>query len=109
MYLKHNELKSAVLEKFIRTLRNKIYKHMAAVSKNLHIDKPDEIVHKYNNTFHNTIRMKPVNVNLGIYFKYNVDHNDKGPKFRVGNHVKMSKYKNIFANSTHQIGLRKSL
>lgn len=109
MYPTHNEVKSVVLEKFIRTLRNKICRHMAAVPKNVHINKPDEIVHKYNNTYHNTISMKPVDFNSGIYFKYDVDHNGKGPKFRVGNHVKMSKYKSFFANTAHQIGLRTSL
>ena len=62
MYSTHNEGKSVVAERFIRTLKNKIYKHMTAVSKNVYIDKLDDIVNEYNNTYHRTIEMKPVDV-----------------------------------------------
>ena len=62
MYSTHNERKSIVGEGFIRTLKNKIYKYMTSISKNVYIEKLDDIVNKYNNTYHNTIRMKPVNV-----------------------------------------------
>ena len=62
MYSMHNERKSVVAERFIRTLKNKIYKNMTLVSKNVHIDKLDDVVNKYNNTYHNTIKMKPVDV-----------------------------------------------
>ena len=58
MYSTHNERKSIVAEKFIRTLKNKIYKYMSSISKNEYIDKIDDIVNKYNNTYHRTIRMK---------------------------------------------------
>ena len=60
MYSTHNVGKSVVAERFIRTLRNKIYKHMTSISKNLHIDKLDDIVNEYNNTYHRTITMKPI-------------------------------------------------
>ena len=62
MYSIHNEGKSVAAERFIRTLKTKIYKHMTSVSKNLYIDKLDDIVGEYNNTYHRTIKMKPINV-----------------------------------------------
>ena len=60
MYLKHNEGKPVIAERFIRTSKNKIYKYMTLVSKHVYIDKLDDIVNKYNNTYNNTIKMKPV-------------------------------------------------
>ena len=60
MYSTHNEGKSVITEKFIRTFNNKVYKYMTSISKNVYIDKLDNIVNKYNYTYHNTIKMKPV-------------------------------------------------
>ena len=62
MYSIHNEGKSVVAERYIRTLKNKIYKYMTTISKNVCIDKLDIIVNEYNNTYHRTIKMKPVDV-----------------------------------------------
>ena len=62
MYSAHNEEKSVVVERFIRTLKNKIYKHMAAISKNVYLDVLNDIVYKYNNTYHRTIKMKPIDL-----------------------------------------------
>ena len=62
MYSTHNEGKSVVAERFIRTLKNKIYKYMTSISKNVYIDKLDDIVDEYNNTKHRTIKMKPIDV-----------------------------------------------
>ena len=62
MYSIHNEGKSVVAERFIRTLKNKIYKYMTSISKNVYIDKLDDIVNEYNNTYHRTIKMKPIDV-----------------------------------------------
>ena len=62
MYSTHNEGKSVVTERFIRTLKSKIYKYMTSVSKNVYIDKLDDIVNEYNNTYHTTIKMKPIYV-----------------------------------------------
>ena len=62
MYSIHNEGKSVVAERFIRTLKTKIYKYMTSISKNVYIDKLDDIVNKYNNTYNRTIKMKPVDV-----------------------------------------------
>ena len=97
MYSTHNEGKSVIAERFIRTLKTKIYKYMTSVSKNVYIDKLDDIVEEYNNIYHKTIKTEPVNVgdNTCIYFKKEV--NDKDAKFKVGDHVRISKYKNIFA------------
>ena len=62
MYSTHNKGKSVVAERFIRTLKNNIYKHMAAVSRNVYIDKIDDIENKHNNTYNRTIKMKPIDV-----------------------------------------------
>ena len=97
MYSTYTKRKSVVSESFIRTLKNKIYKHMAAISKNIYFDVLDDIVDKYNNTYHKTIKMKPVDVKSDSFAEYNEECNEKDPKFRTGDHVRISKYKNIFA------------
>ena len=97
IYSTYNERKSVVAERFIRTLKNKTFKHMTAVSKNVYFGVIDDIVNKYNNTVHRTIKMKPVDVTSDSYAEYNEDSNEKDPKFKVGDHVRISKYKNIFA------------
>ena len=97
MYLTFNEGKSVVAERFIRTLKNKIFKHITAISKNVYIDLLNDIVNKYNNTIHRTIKIKPIDVTNDSNAEYNEDSNKKGPKFKVNDHVRISKYKNIFA------------
>ena len=97
IYSTHNEGKSVVTERFMRTLKNKIYKYMTSVSKNIYIDKLDDIVNKYNNTCHSTIKMKPVDVKSNTYIDSNKEINDKDPKFKIGDIVRISKYKNVFA------------
>ena len=73
MYSKYNEGKSVVAKRFIRALKNNIYKHMTAVSKNVYFDILDDIVHKYNNAFHKTIKMRPIDVNSDSFVEYNED------------------------------------
>ena len=97
MYSIHNEGKYVVAKRFIRTLKTKIYKYMTSVSKNVYINKLDDIVNEYNNTYHRTIKMKPVDVKDNTYIDFKKEVNDKDPKFKVGDHVRISKYKNIFA------------
>ena len=97
MYSAYNEGKFVVAERFIRTLKNKIFKHMTAVSRNVYFDVLDDIVDKYNDTGHRTIKMKPIDVASDSYAEYNEDSNVTKPKFKVGDHVRISKYKNIFA------------
>ena len=96
MYSIHNEGKSVVVERFIRTLKSKIYKYTTSISKNLYIDKLDDIVDKYNNTYHTTIKMKPIDVKDNTYINADKEINYKDPKFKVGDRVRISKYKNIF-------------
>ena len=91
MYSIHNEGKSVVAERFIRTLKNKIYKYMTAISKNVYIDKLDDIVNEYNNTYHRTIKLKPVDVKDNTYIDFNKEVNDKDSKFKFGNHARISK------------------
>ena len=79
MYLTYIEGKSFATERFIKTLKNKIDKHITAVSKTVCFDVLDDIVNKYNNTFHRTIEMKPIKVKSNSYAVYNVDSNEKIP------------------------------
>ena len=81
MYTAYNEGKSVLAETFIRTLKNKIFKHMTAISKNVYFGVLDDIVNKYNNKVHRTIKMKPINVTGDSYADYNEDFNKKHPKF----------------------------
>ena len=97
MYSTNNEGKSVIAERFIRTLKNKIYKYMTSISKNVYIDKLDDIVNEYNNTYHRTIKMKLVDVKDNTYIDFEKEVNDKDPKFKVWDNVRIPKYKNIFA------------
>ena len=97
MYSTHNEGISVAAERFIRTLKSKIYKYMTSISKNVYIDKLDDIVDEYNNTYHTTIKMKPIDVKDNTYINTSKKINNKDPKFKVGDRVRISKYKNIFA------------
>ena len=96
MYSTHNEGKSVFTERFIRTLKNKIYKYMTSVSKNLYFDKLDNIVNEYNNTYHRPIKMKLTDVEDNTYINIDKKVNDQDPKFQVGDHVRISKYKKTF-------------
>ena len=73
---------------------------MTSVSKNVYIGKLDDIVGEYNNTYHRTIKMKPVDVKDSTYIDFNKEVNYKDPKFKVADHVRISKYKNIFAKES---------
>ena len=97
MYSTCNEGKSVAAEKFIRALKNRIFKHMTAISKNLYFEVLDDNVNKYNKTVHKTVKIKLIDVTDDSYSEYNEDFNKKDTKFKAGDHVKISKYKNIFA------------
>ena len=97
MYATCNEGKSAVAERFIRTLETKIFKHMTAISKNVYFDMLDDIVTTHNNTVHKIIKMTPIDVTDDPHAEYNEDFNKKDSKFKAGDHVRISKYENIFA------------
>ena len=96
MYSTYNEVKSVVAERFIRTLKNKLYKHMTATGKNVYYNVLDDVVNKYNNTKHSTIKMKPIDVknNARVYID---EHNEKDSRIKVGDRVRISKLKNMFA------------
>ena len=70
---------------------------MTNISKNVYFNVLDNIVDKYNNTYHKTIKMKPIDVEDDSFAEYNEQSNEKDPKFKVGDHVRISKFKNIFA------------
>ena len=106
MYSTYNEGKSVVAERFIRTLKNKLYKHITATIKNVYYDVLANIVNECNNTKHSTIKMKPIDVeddttkssaiarNKRVYID---EHNEKDSRFKAGDRVRKSKFKNIFA------------
>ena len=96
MYSIYNGGKCVVVERVIRTLKSKIFKHMKAVSRNSYFDVLDDFVDQYNNTVHRSIKMKPIDVKSDSYAEYNEDCNKKDPKFKAGDHIRISKYKNIF-------------
>ena len=84
IYSIHNEGKSVAAERFIRTLKTKIYKYVTEILKNVYIDKLADIANKYNNTYHSTTKMKPVDV---------IKNNKEDVNFKVGDSVRVSKYK----------------
>ena len=103
-YSTFNEGKPFVAERFIKTLKNKIYKHMTTIGKNIYFNDLDDIVDKYNNTVdkcnntvHNSIKVKPKDVKNDNLTEYIEEFNKKDPKFKIGDHVRISKYKNIFS------------
>ena len=91
MYSTYNKGKSVVAERFIRILKDKIFKYLTTISKNVYIDSLNNIVNRYNNTVHKTIKMKPIDVINDSYAEYSEDFNEKGPKFIVNDHVRISK------------------
>ena len=98
MYSTYNEGKSVVAERFIRILKSKLYKHITAIGKNVYYDVLDDVVSKYNNTKHSTIKMKPIDVRDNSNKRVYIDeHNEKCSRFKVGDRVRTSKFKNTFA------------
>ena len=97
MYSTYNEGKFVVVERFIRTLKNNICKSMAPISKSIYIDKLDDVVNKYNNLYHSRIKIKPVDVKSNKYINSSKEINDKDRKFKIGDIVRIAKYKNISA------------
>ena len=88
---------SVVAERFIRVLKNAIYKYVTSISKDVYINKWDDIVNKYNSTYHSAIKMKLVDVKLNTYINSTKETNDEYPKFKIGGIVRISKFKCIFA------------
>ena len=97
VYSIQNEENSVVSERCIRTFNKKVYKHMTSVSKNVYIDKLDDIANKYNNTYYRTIKMKSIDVKLSAYIDFIFKNNERYPIFSISNIVRISKYKNVFA------------
>ena len=106
IYSPHNEGKSVVAEGFIRTLKNKIYKHMTAVSKNVYFDVLNDIVDESKNIYHKAIKMEPIDVKSDSFAEYNEKSNEKDPKFKVGDHVRISKYRIFLLKDMLLIGVK---
>ena len=97
MYSTFNEGKSVVAERFIRTLKNKLYKHMTSIDKNVYYNVLDDVDNEYNNTKHNTIKLKPKDIKNDNNRVYIDEHNKESARYNVGDRVRISKFKNIFA------------
>ena len=96
IYSTNNGGKSAVAERFIMTLKTKIYKYMTSISKNVYIDKLDDTVNKYISKYHTKIKMEPIDVKNNTCIDFKKEIKDKDPKFKVCDYVRIHKYKNIF-------------
>ena len=110
MYSVHNERKSVVAERFIRALKTKICKYMTSISKNVYIDKLDDTVDEYNNTYHRTIKMKPTDVKDNTYIDTDIEKeiNDRNAKVKVGDHEFLNT-KILLLKDIHQICRKKFL
>ena len=97
MYSTHNEGKSVVAARFIRTLKKIIYKYITSISKNVHINKLGDIVNKGNNIYHRIIKMESVDIKLRSYFDFGIENNERDPRFKVEDYVRIPKHKNISA------------
>ena len=115
IYSTFNEGKSVVAERFIKTLKNETYKHMTYIGKNVYFNVLDDIVKKYNNTVHSSIKMKPKHVEAkGFpeskgFPEYVEESNEKDPKFKVGDHVKIQNIKMFLLKVIRLIGVKKFL
>ena len=108
MYSTFNEGKSVVAERLIRTLKNKLYKHMTATGKNVYYVL-DDVVNEYNNTKHNTIKMKPKDVKNDNKRVYIDEHDEKSARYNVGDRVRISKFKIYLLKDILLIGVEKYL
>ena len=109
MYSTFNEEKSIVAERFIKTFKNKIFKHMKAVSKSAYFDVLVDIFNKYNNPIHRSLKMKPIDVTSDFYGEYNEDSNKKDSKFKVGGRVGNQNIKIFLLQDILKIGQKKFL
>ena len=109
MHSVNDEEKSVVVEKFIRNLKNKIYKQISSILKNVHIDEVGDIVNEYNYTYHRTVKIKPADVKDDTYIDFDKEVIGKDPKFQFGDHVRILKCKNIFAEGLLPIAHKKFL
>ena len=114
MYSAHNDGKSVVAERFIRTLKNIICKYMILISKKVYIDKLDDIVNEYSNRYYRTIKKNVWCKIKRIYIDSSKEINGKDPKFKIGDIVRISKYKNIFgkryvANLSEEVSVIKKV
>ena len=96
MYSTLNERKSVVAEIFNRILKKKNYVSITSISKNVYINKLDDIVNKYNNAYHRAIKMKSVDVKPNTYINSTKEIDDKDPNFKIGDIIRIWKYKNVF-------------
>ena len=87
----HNKGISVVAERFIRTSKNKIYKYLTSISENVYIDKLEDIDNKNNNIYHNTIKMSPFDLKSNTYINSSKESNDKNPKFKIDDIVRIPK------------------
>ena len=105
----HNKGKSVVAERFILTLKNKIYKYVTSIPKNGYIDKLDDIVNKYNNTCHKTIKMKPIDVKPSAYIDSSKEINYQDPNLKLAIQLGYQNIKIFLQKAMLEFGLKKFL
>ena len=104
MYSTYNEGKSVVAERFITTLKNKMFKHMTAVQQNIYFDVLDDIVDTYNNTVHKTVKMKPIEVTDDFYAEYNEIANKNILNLKLATMLEFQNIKTFLLKDILQIG-----
>ena len=97
MYSTYNERKSIIAERFIKILKAKIYKKMAANDCKSYLNYLNKLVDQHNNTYHHSIDKKPINADYSAFTEKTIDANPKAPKFKFNDRVRITKYKNIFS------------
>ena len=95
MYSTHNKGKPVIAERFIKIVKNKTYNCMAAISKNVYINKLNDLVNKYNNTCHSTIKIKLADVKSTTNIDSSKEINNKSPNLKIGDTVRIAKYKKV--------------
>ena len=106
MYSTHNEGKSVIAERFIKTLKAKIYKRMTANDNKYYLPYLNKLVDQYNNTYHHSINKKPINANYSVLTE-KIGTNPKAPKFKVNDRVRITKYNNTFSKGYTESWSRK--
>ena len=109
MYSTHDEGKSVVAERFIKISKNEIHKYITSISKNMYIDKLNDIVNKYNNIYHTTIKKNPSVLNQAYILTLNKENNKEGSKLKIGVSLEYQNIETSLQKTLFQIGLKKFL
>ena len=96
----HMKILLILTKEWFEILKNEVYKYVTLISINVYTAKLDNIVDKYNNTYHRATKIKPLDSKTSTYINLHVKNNDKDPKFKVGDHIRASQNENIIEKSS---------